>query len=141
MAGRRNHYREANLGDSELHPIDDEVDRRVRHRGLRKRIIDQRQLYLQLEQLVGVRSIDREEASFNIGFDYGLVRGRADALAEVLHNQGKRGRALAAGLAQLAMNAGLEPPRAVAALLEVAWAMTLGPRKALARTPRATPGG
>jgi hypothetical protein len=138
MARRRNHYREANPDEVEAHPIDEELERRVRHRGLRKRIIDahgcvmaalgdQRQLYLHLEQLVGVRAFDREEAIFNIGFDHGLVRGRADALAAVLRNQGSRGRAVAERLAQLATDAGLEPPHALAALLEVAWAMALGP--------------
>jgi len=140
MAGRRNHYREANPDEVEAHPIDEELERRLGHRGLRKRIIaaqgrvmaalgEQRHLYLRLEELVGDRAVDREEAIFNIGFDHGLVRGRADALAAVLRNQGARGRALAARLAQLATNAGLEPPRTLAALLEVAWAMALGPRK------------
>jgi hypothetical protein len=147
MAGRSNHYREANLGDSELHPIDDELDRRVRHRGLRKRIItaqgrvmaalgDRRHLYLHLEELVGHRQGEREEALFNIGFEHGLVRGRADALATVLRNQGARGRALAARLAQLAMTAGLETSRTLAALLEVAWAVALGPGKPPVRAQR-----
>jgi hypothetical protein len=139
MASRRNHYREANPDEVEAHPLDEELERRLCHRGLRKLIVaaqgrvmaalgEQRHLYLRLEELVGDRAIDREEAMFNIGFDYGLVRGRADALAAVLRNQGARGQALAARLAQIATNAGLEPPRALAALLEVAWAMALGPR-------------
>jgi hypothetical protein len=121
MAGRSNHYREVNLGDSELHPIDDELDRRVRHGGRRKWIItaqgrvtaalgNQRQLYLHLEQFVGDRAIDREEAIFNIGFEHGL--------------------------AQLATNAGLETSRTLAALLEVAWAMARGPGKPPVRAQR-----
>lgn len=144
MAAGRNHYREANPDDIEAHPIDEEVERRLRHGTLRKRIItaqgrvmaalgEQRHLYLRLEELVGSRHIDREEAMFNVGFDHGLVHGRADALAAMLRNQGARGRALAARLARLATNAEFEPPRALAALLEVAWAMALGPRKPPAR--------
>jgi hypothetical protein len=140
MAGRRNHYREANPDEVEAHPIDAELERRLSHRGLRKRIIaaqgrvmsalgEQRHLYLRLEELVGLRHGEREEEIFNIGFDHGLVCGRADALAAVLRNHGARGRALAARLAQVATNAGLEPPRALTALLEVAWAMALGARK------------
>ncbi len=138
MAGRRrNTYREANPTDSEAHPIDDEVERRLRHASLRKRILaaqgrvimalgSQRHLYLHLEELVGDRHIDREEAMFNLGFERGLVQGRADALAAVLRRRGAHERALAARLAQLVTNAGLEPPRALAALLEVAWGMALG---------------
>lgn len=148
MAGRkRNAYQEANLGDSEACPIDDEVERRLRHATLRKRIVaaqgrvlaalgERRELYLRLEQLVGDRHIDREEAMFNLGFEHGLVQGRADALAAALRRQGARGRGLAAQFAQVAVNAGLEPPRALAALLEVAWAMALGPRKPRVRARR-----
>jgi hypothetical protein len=147
MAGRRNHYREVNPDEVEAHPIDEELERRLRHGGLRKRIIaaqgrvmsalgEQRHVYLRLEELVGQRHCEREEEAFNIGFDHGLVRGRADALAAVLRNQGGRGRGLAARLAQLATNAGLEPPRALAALLEVAWAMALGAAMPPQRTRR-----
>jgi len=40
MAGRRrNFYGDANPTDSEAHPIDDEIERRLRHGRLRKRII------------------------------------------------------------------------------------------------------
>lgn len=147
MAARRDHFGEAAPADSEVHLSDEEVERRLRHATLRKRIIaaqgrvmaalgERRHLYLRLEELVGRRHGEREEATFNVGFEHGLVRGRADALAAMLRNQGGRGRALAAGLAQLATSAGLEPPRALAALLEVAWAMALGPRKPPVRARR-----
>ncbi len=141
MGGRsRNFYRDANPSDSEAHPIDDEIERRLRHATLRKRIInaqdrvvaalgEQRHVYLRLEELIGDRQIDREEAMFNLGFEHGIVQGRADALTATLRRQGARGRALAARLAQLATNAGLGQGRELAALLEVAWAMALGPRK------------
>lgn len=150
MAGRRrNAYREANTTDSEAHPIDDEVERRLRHATLRKRILaaqdrvvaalgGQRHLYLRLEELIGDRHIDREESMFNLGFEHGLVQGRADALAAPLRRQGARGRALAMRLAQLAANAGLDSP--LAALLEVAWAMALGsPKRTVARQRRRPP--
>lgn len=147
MAARRDHYREAAPADSEVHPIDEEVERRLDDRALRRRIIaaqgrvmaalgERRHLYLRLEELVGQRHGEREEAMFNVGFEHGLVRGRAEALAAVLRNQGARGRALAARLAQLATSAGLEPPRGLAALLEVAWAMALGARRPPSRARR-----
>jgi hypothetical protein len=140
MGGRRrNHYREANPDDREIHPIDDEVDRRLDHARLRKRIIaaqgrvmaalgEQRHLYLRLEELVGERHGEREEAMFDVGFEHGLVQGRADALSAALGRQGARGRALAARIARLAATAG-PTPRALAALLEVAWGVAVGRRK------------
>jgi len=70
---------------------------------------------------------------FNLGFEHGLVQGRADALAAALRGQGPRGRALAKRIARLAVNVGLEPPRTLAALLEVAWSLALGPREPPAR--------
>ena len=72
MAGRRrNVYREANATDGDARPIDDELERCLRHAALRERILaaqgrvvaalgEQRNLYLQLEELVGDRAIDRE---------------------------------------------------------------------------------
>ena len=147
MAGRRDHYGEANPDETEAHPVDEEVERRLDHRALRRRVLaaqgrvmaalgEQRNPYLRLEELIGRRHGEREEAMFNVGFEHGLVRGRADALAAMLRNQGGRGRALAARLAQLAKSAGLDPPRALAALLEVAWAMALGARRPPSRARR-----
>ena len=73
---------------------------------------------------------------FNVGFERGLVQGRADALAASLRNYGAPGRVLTAALVRLTMEAGLEPARAVAALLEVAWSLALGPRAAPTPPPR-----
>jgi len=142
MGGRHNHYREANstATDSEAHPIDEELERRLRHGTLRKRIIaaqgrviaalgSQRHLYLELEQLVGDRAIDREEAMFNIAFEHGVVLGRAEALRAALRRQGPQGRTLAREIARLAASEGLEPPRALNVIIEVAWALSLGSHK------------
>ena len=141
MAGRRhNFYREANPTDSEEHPIDEEIERRLRHAALRKRIHvaqghvvaalgEQRHLYLQLEQLLGDHAIDREEAFFNIGYEHGLVAGRAEALAASIRRPGSRHRALATDLARLAVAAG-RPPASAAALGEVAGALLVGERGA-----------
>lgn len=137
---KRNYYREARFEEKEGHPLDDEIDRRLRHATLSKQIHaaqdrlmaalgEQGHLFLRLEELFGNRAMDREEAMFNLGFEHGLVLGRADTLAASLQEQGARGRALARRLIQLAASAGLEPSRALAVLLEVAWGLALGPRK------------
>jgi hypothetical protein len=148
---KRSRYREAEESGSEEHPIDEAVARRLRHRGLRKRIRratdrlvqalgDQRDAWLDLEPLLGNYRIDREEAFFEIGYEHGLVAGRAEALAASLRRRSGPQRALAIRLAQLAVNAGLRPPGAVAALLEVAWGLALGRRQPPKR-PRARRNG
>jgi hypothetical protein len=136
---------------SEEHPVDEAVARRLRHGALRKQIrsateqiIDalgeRRHLWLALEPLLGAYRADREEAYFNIGYEHGLVAGRADALAASLRRRGRH-RALAARLSRLAVNAaGLRGPGAVAALLEVAWGLALGRRQPPKR-PRARRNG
>ncbi len=146
---RRNFYREASPTDSEVHPIDEEVERRLRHttpwkriHAAQRRVVvalgEKRDLYLRLEQLVRDHAMDREEAMFNLGFEHGLVQGRADALAATLRRQGARGRALATRFAQLAVNTGLETPNVLPALLEVAWSLALGARKPPMRARRKT---
>jgi hypothetical protein len=147
---KRSRYREAEESGSEEHPIDEAVARRLRHGGLRKRIRratdrlvhalgDQRDAWLDLEALLGNYRIDREEAFFEIGYEHGLVAGRAEALA-ALRRRGGPHRALATSLARLAVNAGLHPSGAVAALLEVAWGLALGRRQPPKR-PRARRNG
>jgi len=147
MAKRKaNPYREANEVDAEARPIDDELERRLRHASLRKRIIaaqgrvvaalgERRDEYLMLEDLVVRRGAEREKAMFDIGFEHGLVRGRADALSAMIQPRSARGRALAKQIVRLAANVGLEGPGTLAALLEVAWALALGPRTLPRRTP------
>lgn len=78
-----------------------------------------------LEELVGRRADEREEAMFNLGFEHGLACGRADALAA----RHPARDALRDQITRLVVRAGLEGPRALAALLEVAWALSLGPRR------------
>jgi hypothetical protein len=137
---RTNYYRAAEQHGREEHPIDEAVARRLRHGALRQRtrratdelveaLGEKRHQWLALETLLGDYRIDREEAFFNIGYEHGLVAGRAEALAASLRRRSGQHRALATRLAQLAVNAGLRPPGPVAALLEVAWGLTLGPRQ------------
>jgi hypothetical protein len=144
MGGRTpDRYGEAMVPDGETHPIDEEVERCVRHGALRKRILaaqdrvmaalgDQRHLYLELEQLVGDRAYDRERAMFNIGFEHGLVHGSADSLRRVLPRHNREARRLAKHIARLAARERLEPVRALNIILEVAW-LTIGATDADAR--------
>lgn len=139
---RRDHFREANAARTKARPIDAAVEGRLRHQRLRKKILaaqdrviealgeKKRLLFLSLEDLMNQRAAEREETHFSIGYEHGLIQGRADALAATFRPKGKHGRELANRLARLAVNAGVPPARALAALLEVAWALALD-----ARTP------
>ena len=135
---RHNAYREANKAGSDEHPIDDELEQRIRHAGLTDRIMEsqdalvaalgeERQLYFALEQLLAERVEDREEAMFNIGFEYGLLQGRTDAMA-ALWRKGRRGRDLANQLAQVTSSTRLDKAQTVAVLLEIAWSLSIAPR-------------
>lgn len=141
MAGsRRDHFEEANPARLEFHPLDGAVEQRLQHRRLRQQIFaaqdrirdalgDDWSLFLKLEELMNQRASDREEAHFNVGYERGLVQGRADTLAATLRRRDHQGRKLAARLTHAAMNAGPPPRRALAALLEVAWGLALGSPK------------
>jgi hypothetical protein len=132
MPLKRSFYVEANDLGADGHPIDDEVERRTENQDLKQRImtaqdqllavLDNKRLYLALEELFGERTEAREEAMFNVGFEHGYMQCRRDTLA-VLWRRTPRGRALAKKITQLTMDAHLTPPHANAALLEVAWSL------------------
>jgi hypothetical protein len=135
---RFNAYRAANKAGSDEHPIDDELERRLRHAGLTHRIMksqdavvaalgDRRQLYFALEQLLSERVEDREEAMFNLGFEHGCLQGGTDAMAALWRKSGPA-RAFARELARLSLAPGLKRSQTVAVLLEVAWSLSLQPR-------------
>jgi len=88
--GRRDYHGEANRDDAEVHPVDAELARRLRHQALGKRIrAAQRRLldalgeeasrYLALEELLAHRAREREVAAFNLGYERGRLQGRAEA--------------------------------------------------------------
>jgi hypothetical protein len=139
MPSKRSFYVEANDLETDGHPIDDEVERRTENEDLKQRImtaqdqllavLDNKRVYLALEELFGERADAREEAMFNVGFEHGYVQGRRDTLA-ALWRRTPRGRTLAKKITQLAMDAHLTPPHAIAALLEVAWSFLTRPERA-----------
>jgi hypothetical protein len=97
-------------------------------------VLDNKRLYLALEELLGERTDAREEAMFNVGFEHGYMQGRRDTLA-VLWRRTPRGRTLAKKITQLTMDAHLTPPHAIAALLEVAWSLLTRPEHASSPKP------
>lgn len=135
---KTNFYAECNGTASSEHRVDDEVEQRADNQPLRERIVaaqdrlmatlgEQRPLYLALEELVGQRGSEREEAMFNVGFEHGYIEGRREALAAVWRRT-TRGRTLAKKVTLLALDSRLAQPHAIAALLEVAWSLLTRPK-------------
>jgi hypothetical protein len=85
-------------------------------------------LYFALEQLLAERLEDREEAMFNLGFEYGLLQGRTDAMA-ALWRKGRLGRDLANQVAQVVKTTRLGKAKTVAVLLEIAWSLSVASRR------------
>lgn len=116
----------------EGHPIDNAVARRVRHVAQRKQLLrlqdrvlarlgDDRKPFLDLEELRGCVSAEREEAYFHLGYEHGLADERA---------RGRRGTekalALATELRERIVQAHLPPQQSALGLLECLWAIVAG---------------
>lgn len=113
----------------EGHPIDSAVARRVRHVAQRKQLLrlqdrvlarlgDDRKPFLELEELRGCVSAEREEAYFNLGYEHGLADERA---------RDRRGTekalAVAIEIRERIVQAQLPPQQAALGLLECLWAV------------------
>ncbi|MBI5526556.1 MAG: hypothetical protein HY897_09485 [Deltaproteobacteria bacterium] len=126
---------------SEEHPVDAAVERRLPQKELLKQMRslsdqmmaalgDERHLWLRLEEVLGDYHINREEFFFNIGYEHGVVAGRADALRALVPRP-KSGsmtddnRIFADRVRDLAVQAELPLPLAIASLLETAWVLVL----------------
>jgi hypothetical protein len=116
----------------EGHPIDNAVARRVRHVAQRKQLLrlqdrvlarlgEERKPFLELEELRGCVSAEREEAYFNLGYEHGLADERA---------RDRRGAesalAVATELRERIIQAQLSPREAALGLLECLWAIVTG---------------
>ena len=128
--------------EREVHPVDAVVERRLHHGALRRRIRvateqllralgEERHLWLRLEELLGDCRVDREAAFFDIGYEHGRIAGRTEGLAEGKPRTAPAYRALVLRTREAAVNAGLPPTHAAAALIEATWSLVLD-----ARAPR-----
>ena len=116
----------AHPGDDDDHPIDVAVRRRLpqkaaqqRLRGLQRTVETQLEgnlgTFLELETLRNNISIEREEAYFSVGYEYGLADGLARARPSARSKKAKR---LARELHALMVQAQLPPGEVVLALCE-----------------------
>lgn len=83
---------------------------------------DKEALWLELESLLNQRQAEREEAHFDIGYEFGFAAGRAEALAQLSPSANDGTRELAELLRVTAKRSPLPAHATVAALLETAWA-------------------
>src|ERR1700748_3416709 len=113
-APQRNPYEEANLS-SDARPVDEEIELRLRHAARREQVrkardqvllalADRQHLYLALEDLVGERTGDREEAMFNLGFEHGRLEGGTESFT-ALWQKDEGLQAFAARVARLIVTA------------------------------------
>ncbi len=129
--------------EEEGHPVDALVRRDRRVTALNERVQQamrqfdkvlrprQRRSWMALEELLAERSAFREERYFDRGYEHGCAAGRAEAMVST-----PEARALAALLRDLALQAGLPRPVAVAALLEAAWSLLTTDTRVGKRAPR-----
>ena len=141
-------YRRVEHDPGDVHPVElavtasaplEELNRRIRAADgrLLDALGDQRTLWLQLEELHTQRCVLREEAHFDVGYEHGFAAGRADALRSLVGGTppAKGAPADAHAIAihafadrcrDQAIQTGLPRPLVIAAIQEVAWALSAG---------------
>lgn len=115
------------------HPADLMVASRLPQVELKQRIrnatdkllnaLDEREsLWVDLEDLLNERDSGRTEAYFNLGYEYGIAAGRAEAFGKLGENADIETRRLGERLRMLVKGTSLPTSAIVAALLETTWA-------------------
>jgi hypothetical protein len=140
MDTQRNPFQEIDHVQGEEHPIDASVREHPAVKVIAKKIRtateqlqtalqkkDEESLWISLEALLNEYLQAREEVVFNTGFQYGHVDGEAKSIQLLMGKSlGKDYRRLADHLRDVTIQSGLSPSLGVAALLEIAWAVSLG---------------
>lgn len=119
------------------HPVDLMVSSRLPHAKLKERIRDaadevmialgdRRSLWMQLEHQLNQRNTERNEEFFNLGYEYGVAAGRAEAFGKLSDNADLETQKLAQRLRTLLVqDASLPASNIVTVLLETTWAFAL----------------
>ena len=137
---RRNPFQEIDHLQGEEHPIDVSVREHPAVKTLARKIRgaterlqaalkekDEESPWIVLEALLNEYRQVREEIVFNTGFQYGHVDGEAKSIQLLMGKSQDDGyRRLADHLRDMTIQSGLPPSLGAAALLEIAWALTLG---------------
>ena len=82
---------------------------------------ERQSLWGKLEDKLNERDAERTEAYFNLGYEYGLAAGRAEAFGNLNENADSETRKLAERLRIQLHGKALPPSVIIAVLLEIAW--------------------
>jgi hypothetical protein len=136
-AAGRNHYEALRRPDLERHPVDTAVEARLFHRAVRRRVIQLQeriksalgndvQPLLQLDALLNDERAEREEAYFNVGYEYGANAVRHRVLREMARRAWPaRLEHVAAHLRDEVIQAGLSSSETLLVLVESLWVLAI----------------
>lgn len=114
------------------HPIDLVVASRLPQTELKQKIRDaidsmlialdcKQSLWMELEHLINERHTARYEAYFNLGYEYGIAAGRAEAFGKLIDNADVTTHQLGNEVRALVKNRDVPLSAILAVLLETAW--------------------
>jgi hypothetical protein len=133
----RNHYEALRRTDLEKHPVDTAVEARLYHRAVRRRVVQleerikgalgaEAHSFLQLDALLNDERAEREEAYFNVGYEYGANAVRHRVLSEMARRVWpKRLDVVAAHFRDEVMQAGLSSAETLLVLVESLWVLAV----------------
>jgi hypothetical protein len=136
-ARRGDYYSKMRRDQDETSPVDQAVERRLRHaaqrrhiRRLMEKLVNElggsSKTLVELEALVADVQTERERVYFNIGFEQGvaaaLARSRLEPVLDKVAVQ------LATDLRERVVHAGLSEPQVTLALVDVLWAVAAARR-------------
>jgi hypothetical protein len=137
LEGARNHYEALRRPAEEFHPVDKAIEARLSHGAVRRRL---RQLqthvlralgsdsksFLQLEALSNDERREREEAFFNIGYEYGATSVRHRVLKQMVGRAWPhRVEHVATRLRDEVLQAGLSSGETLLILAESLWVLAV----------------
>jgi hypothetical protein len=133
----RSHYAALRRDDLERHPADTAVEARLYHRAVRRRVVQLQERiknalgtdapsFLQLDALLNDERAEREEAYFNVGYEYGANAVRHRVLREMVRRAWPaRLEQVAAHLRDEVMQAGLSSSETLLVLAESLWVLAV----------------
>jgi hypothetical protein len=134
---RHRYYEELRRPDLEFHPVDTAVEARLFHRAVRRRIqhLQDRVIsalgsdtkaFLQLDALLHDERREREEAYFDVGYEYGANAVRHRVLREMARGVwSERLERVAAYVHDEVTQVGLTPSETLLVLVESLWVLAV----------------
>jgi hypothetical protein len=137
LEGLRNHYETLRRPDEEFHPVDKAVEARLHHGAVRRRLRQLQTLvmkalgaksnsFLQFEALSNDERREREEAYFNLGYEYGATSVRHRVMRQMVgRTWPERLEHVATRLRDEVLQAGLSSSETLLVLAESLWVLAV----------------